>query len=100
VADLGVGRTDISNASYGMQALVVPGHTYAVQLAGKSVGLFTVQRVRNPRQLTEKSERTFGHVRNVPIGKGSGAVQTGDVSGGAAKRSEAFVYFDVQYSMQ
>jgi hypothetical protein len=100
VADLGVGRTDASNASYGMQALVVPGHTYAVQLSGKSVGLFTVQRVRNPKQLTEKSDRTFGHVKNVPVGKGSGATQTGDVSGGSAKRNEAFVYFDVMYATQ
>jgi hypothetical protein len=100
VADLGVGRSDASNASYGMQALVVTGHTYAVQLSGKTVGLFTVQRVRSPRQLSEKSDRTFGHVKNVPIGKGSGATQTGDVSGGSGKRSEAFVYFDVQYATQ
>jgi len=76
------------------------GHTYAVQLADKSVGLFTVQRIQNPQQLSQKSERVFGHTKTMTVGKGSGAVQTGEISGGSAKHSEAYVYFDVLYATQ
>jgi hypothetical protein len=100
VADLGVGNTSTSSASYGSQALVVVGHTYAVQLPDKSVGLFTVQRVRNPQQLSQRSERVFGHTKTLSVGKGSGAAQTGDVSGGSGKHSETYVYFDVLYATQ
>ncbi|ABF40347.1 hypothetical protein Acid345_1345 [Candidatus Koribacter versatilis Ellin345] len=100
IADLGVGRTDASNASFGSEVAIVAGHTYAVQLSGKSVGLFTVQKIRNPKQLSIKSDKVFNRGVKVPVGKGSGAATTGDVSGGAAKKSDAFVYFDVAYSVQ
>jgi hypothetical protein len=98
VADLGIGNTSYANASFGMQALLQNGRTYAVQTRGGTVGLVTITAVRSPQQLSEAAKRLFRNGQAVTIVKSLGgstdAPETGDTAG---KGSEALVYFDITY---
>ncbi len=98
VADLGIGNTSYANASFGFQALLQNGRTYAVQTRGGSVGLVTIRAVRSPQQLSEAAKKLFRQGQAVTIvkslGGSSDAPQTGDVAG---KGSDALVYFDITY---
>jgi len=100
IADLGVGNARYMNASananFGMQAVAQSGHTYAVQLRGGNVGLFTVNTVRNPNQLSAAAQQVFrGPASRVvkKLGNSSAAPET-------QTATESKVYFDILYQGQ
>jgi len=103
IADLGIAAgvaPDAAGAHFDQRAVAMAGHAYAVQLGGGRVATFTLQAVRNPRQVSAKTRQVFrggdgGGIRK--IGEGTGPVETGDTSG-VARRQEARVTFEILYS--
>jgi hypothetical protein len=101
VADLGIGNRSYASASFGMEALLQNGRTYAVQTRGGGVGLVTITAVRSPDQLSEAAKRLFRQKQAVTIlkslGGTTGAPETGDIAGTG---SQPVVYFDIVYQSQ
>jgi hypothetical protein len=96
IADLGISNTQYSGANFGASALGQNGHTYAVQLRGGGVGLFTMTAVRSPDQLSEAARRVFRKPGARVIRKLGSTSEAPDPE--SAKNPK--VYFDISYQSQ
>jgi hypothetical protein len=104
IADLGAtyGRAAVSpNLQFASTARAMAGHSYAVQLTGNKVGVMTIRAIMNPRQRAAAADKAFrgGAAARMTrtLGRVSGPVETGDVSGAAA-RNTTMAVLDVLYN--
>jgi hypothetical protein len=101
IADLGTADLLSTNPSvagnYGPQAIAQSGHTYAVQLRGGSVGLFTVTAVRNPNELSEAAQKLF---RGGQAGRVMSKLARSSIVQESQSAQDSRVYFDIIYQGQ
>jgi hypothetical protein len=105
IADVGAEynrATASTPTSFATQAAAAIGHSYAVQLAGGRIGVLTLRGVSNPHRRAVIANRRFGGGAAAKaaarLGRGSGPVETGDVSG-AATPEEVLAVLDVLYDL-
>ncbi len=102
IVDLGMGyvHSVSPNLQFASTARAMAGHSYAVQLTGGKVGVMTIRQIMNPRQRAAAADKAFrgGAAARMTrtFGRVSGPVQTGDVSGVAA-RNNTMAVLDVLY---
>jgi hypothetical protein len=105
IADVGAeynrATTSVATPS-GTQVAATIGHSYAVQLSGGRIGVLTLRAVSNPHRRAVLANRRFsgGAAAKAAarLGRGSGPVDTGDVSG-AATPEDILAVIDVLYDL-
>jgi hypothetical protein len=105
IADVGAeynrAITSVATPS-GTQVAATIGHSYAVQLSGGRIGVLTLRAVSNPHRRAVLANRRFGGGAAAKaaarLGRGSGPVDTGDVSG-AATPEDILAVIDVLYDL-
>jgi len=101
IADLGQvepAHADARGASFSANAVLVLGHTYAVQLTGGKVGYVKFANSLTPRQLAAEAKRRFGlnGVRILrKLGGDTGSTGAGDTAGRVS--ADALMYLDMTF---